>query len=247
VKALTHFSVLLLLVATPAIVCQQAESDKPQPRVFVTDSDSWQVSGGSGGGYSGFSGGFGGGSSGGARPQTAEVIKTMGERCPHIIVNNRLEASDYVLRLEHEGGKGILRKQDKVAVFVRKSGDAIFSKSTLSVGGSVQGACEAIGAHWTANAAALAAMPDPNAARVVAAVVPAATQPAMASLTVESNIAGADIEVDGEFVGNAPSTVSVTPGKHTISIKKKGYADWSRTMNVSGSNVRLSAELETKS
>jgi hypothetical protein len=50
--------------------------------------------------------------------------------------------------------------------------------------------------------------------------------------------------VDGGFVGSTPSTISVTPGQHTISVKKKGYTDWSRTMNVSGSAVRVSAELE---
>lgn len=78
----------------------------------------------------------------------------------------------------------------------------------------------------------------------VAAATSANAAPAMASLTVESLVSGADIEVDGNFVGNTPSTVSVTPGQHTITVKKKGYADWSRTMNVSGSSVHLSAELE---
>ncbi len=68
----------------------------------------------------------------------------------------------------------------------------------------------------------------------------------MASLAVESNVTGADIEVDGSFVGNTPSTVSVAPGQHTIAVKKKGFGDWSRTMNVSGSGVRVSAELEAK-
>lgn len=71
-----------------------------------------------------------------------------------------------------------------------------------------------------------------------------AVAPLMASLTVESSVAGADIEVDGSFVGSTPSTVSVVPGQHTIVVKKKGYADWSRSMNVSGSGVHLSAELE---
>lgn len=67
-----------------------------------------------------------------------------------------------------------------------------------------------------------------------------------ASLTVDSSITGADIEVDGSFVGSTPSTISVQPGQHTITVKKKGYADWSRTMNVSGSGVHVSADLEAK-
>ena len=77
-----------------------------------------------------------------------------------------------------------------------------------------------------------------------AGVNPAAVAVSMASLTVESPVAGADIEVDGAFVGSTPSTVSVAPGQHTIAVKKKGYTDWSRTMTVSGSGVRVSAELE---
>jgi hypothetical protein len=40
-----------------------------------------------------------------------------------------------------------------------------------------------------------------------------------------------------------PSTLTVTPGQHTIAVKKKGYADWTRTMNVSGTSVHLSADL----
>ena len=48
----------------------------------------------------------------------------------------------HVVELDHEGGKGLLAHKDKVAVFVQTSGDSIFSKSTLSVGGSVQDACD---------------------------------------------------------------------------------------------------------
>ena len=70
---------------------------------------------------------------------------------------------------------------------------------------------------------------------------PAATT---ASLTIESSQPGADIEIDGNFVGDTPSTVSVAAGQHTITVKKKGYADWSRTMTISGGTVRLNADLE---
>ena len=222
------------------------ESAAPaSPRVFVTDSDSWQMSGSSGAGAGAGAGHF----SGGARPQTAEVIKTMGQRCPRMIVNNRSDASDYILRLEHEGGKGMLAHKDKVVVFVRTSGDSIFSKSTLSVGGAVQDACAAIQAHWGAHGQEIAAlrvagggvMPAQGTAGAAAA---AAT---MASLTIDASVPNSDIEVDGSFVGSTPSTVSVTPGKHTIAVKRKGFADWSRTMVVSGSGVRLNAEMEPTS
>lgn len=66
----------------------------------------------------------------------------------------------------------------------------------------------------------------------------------MANLTVESNISGADIEIDGAFVGNTPSTVALAPGSHQIVVKKEGFTNWSRTLNVTGGTVHLSAELE---
>ena len=63
-------------------------------------------------------------------------------------------------------------------------------------------------------------------------------------LAIDSNPPNADIEIDGGFVGNTPSTVPVAPGSHNIAVKKKGFADWTRTLNVSGGNVHLNAELE---
>jgi hypothetical protein len=73
------------------------------------------------------------------------------------------------------------------------------------------------------------------------AQMPAAIQ---ASLAIDSTPSGADIEIDGVFVGNTPSTVTVDPGSHQIAVKKKGYADWGKTMNITGGTIHLSAELE---
>ncbi len=90
-------------------------------------------------------------------------------------------------------------------------------------------------------------MPPPSATDPVAtpAVATVAT-PTAASLTIDSSVPGADIEVDGAFAGNTPSTLTLTPGQHTIAVKKKGYADWTRTMNVAGTGVHLNADLEAK-
>jgi hypothetical protein len=65
-----------------------------------------------------------------------------------------------------------------------------------------------------------------------------------ANLVIDSAPPAADIEIDGAFVGNTPSTVSVAPGSHQIVVKKKGFADWTKTLNVTSGNVHLSAELE---
>ncbi|MFY9853654.1 MAG: PEGA domain-containing protein [Terracidiphilus sp.] len=75
--------------------------------------------------------------------------------------------------------------------------------------------------------------------------VPTAAAPeSQASLVIDSSPPGADIEVDGGFVGNTPSTVSVAPGSHRITVKKKGFSDWARSVNVTGGNVHLNAELD---
>jgi hypothetical protein len=64
-------------------------------------------------------------------------------------------------------------------------------------------------------------------------------------LLLESTPSGADIEIDGNFVGSTPSAVEVTEGDHAVSVKKTGFKTWERTMKVStGSSVHLAAELE---
>ncbi len=70
-----------------------------------------------------------------------------------------------------------------------------------------------------------------------------ATQ-AEAAVSVNSTPAGADIEIDGSFVGNTPSKVTLTPGTHTVVVKKSGFGDWSKTLTVTSGTITLSAELE---
>jgi len=67
---------------------------------------------------------------------------------------------------------------------------------------------------------------------------------AQANLAIESSPPGADIEVDGNFVGNTPSTVIVKPGDHEVKIAKKGFTDWTRKLTVTGGTVHLSAGLD---
>ncbi|HET9307302.1 MAG TPA: PEGA domain-containing protein [Candidatus Sulfotelmatobacter sp.] len=84
--------------------------------------------------------------------------------------------------------------------------------------------------------------PNAPAQQIAAVVSPSSTS---AKLQLESNPSGADIEVDGGFVGNTPSDVQVAEGDHTVAVKKAGFKDWERKMKVSGgSSVHLNAELE---
>lgn len=80
-----------------------------------------------------------------------------------------------------------------------------------------------------------------SAPAVAAASAPAA---ASCSLVVASTPSGADIEIDGGFVGNTPSTVTVLAGSHQVVVKKAGFTDWSRTLNVTGGTINLNATLD---
>jgi hypothetical protein len=115
--------------------------------VYISDSQSWQTSGG----FGGSSDGFGGLSRGGARPQTAEIIKTFNEKCPNCIVTGIKEKADYVVILEHEGGKDLISRDNKFALF-NKDGDVIKSGSTRSLGNAVKEACRIIKNDWRAPA-----------------------------------------------------------------------------------------------
>lgn len=124
--------------ATPTAT-QQAPPSDGKIRIYVTDSESWEVTGGWGASH----GAGGGATAGGARPQTAEIIKTFNERCPQYTVTNNKERANYAVTLDHEGGKGLIRHRNKIAVF-NKDGDAIFSDSTRELANSVKDACAAI-------------------------------------------------------------------------------------------------------
>lgn len=65
-------------------------------------------------------------------------------------------------------------------------------------------------------------------------------------LDIASNPAGADIEIDGKFVGSTPSSISIALGDHEISIKKNGFAVWTRKMAVSSGHVNVNAELQAE-
>jgi hypothetical protein len=43
-----------------------------------------------------------------------------------------------------------------------------------------------------------------------------------AEIAVTSNPLGCEIQLDGKFVGNTPSTIGVSSGEHTIDISKTG-------------------------
>ena len=66
-----------------------------------------------------------------------------------------------------------------------------------------------------------------------------------AKLQIDSTPSGADIELDGSYVGSTPSDIHVTEGDHMVLVRKPGFKNWERKLKSTGGNsVHLSAELE---
>ncbi len=126
------WSAILTVLFSSALFCQQG------PRVYIADSQSWE----SGGGFAASRDGGAGGFHGGARPQTVEVMKTFQQRCPKVTITSEKSKADFVVLLDHEGGKGLSR-DNKIAVF-NSQGDLIKTSSTRVLGNAVKDACSAI-------------------------------------------------------------------------------------------------------
>jgi len=134
-----------ILLATQIVSAQQPEKEKT--RVYVADSRTWQVSGSSGTPEAPSSSVV----VEHAGPQAAEIIKTVGEQCPDLIVTSRRDKSDFVLLIE--GKQSFLHRINEVVVF-NHSGDAVYSHSSNNLAHSVKEACTAIkqGVHVASNA-----------------------------------------------------------------------------------------------
>jgi PEGA domain len=89
--------------------------------------------------------------------------------------------------------------------------------------------------------------PAPASSGTPPAAAPATSAPAsgdQARLQVSSTPDGADIEIDGSFVGNTPSTIGVAAGQHKITVTKAGFNPWERTISISSGQVSVNATLE---
>lgn len=86
---------------------------------------------------------------------------------------------------------------------------------------------------------------SPAAGPVAATTTPGLAAPVAAPsmVTVSSSLDGADIELDGVFIGSTPTTVQVMPGSHNLTVKR-GPAVWSRTVQIQpGGSVTIKAVL----
>ncbi len=76
---------------------------------------------------------------------------------------------------------------------------------------------------------------------------PAAPELAKATsvkLSIVSTPDAADIEIDGNFMGNTPSMIELSPGDHTVAVSKKDFKPWQRKIKLAAGDIKLNAELE---
>ena len=71
---------------------------------------------------------------------------------------------------------------------------------------------------------------------------------AAASVQLSSDPPGAEITIDGSYVGNTPSLIKLGPGTHSIRMTMPGYAPWVRSIETAaGESRNFAATLEKTS
>ncbi len=71
------------------------------------------------------------------------------------------------------------------------------------------------------------------------------TEALPSTVTITSAPTGCDIDIDGKFMGNTPSTLKLPPGEHFVSVEKEGLTPWERQLTVaSGGSITINATLE---
>jgi hypothetical protein len=86
-----------------------------------------------------------------------------------------------------------------------------------------------------------------DAAKTETASTPGAASPEAMASTIElkSNPDGAEISIDGKYVGNTPTTLHLSVGDHAIKFEKPGFKTWERTLTITpGESTTIPATLE---
>ena len=71
--------------------------------------------------------------------------------------------------------------------------------------------------------------------------------PVSTEIAFTSTPDGADIELDGRFMGSTPSTIGVPGGDHTVRISKRGFQPFEKQLHATGGTITLHADLNPQS
>jgi hypothetical protein len=73
---------------------------------------------------------------------------------------------------------------------------------------------------------------------------PGSPEQSVDQVSLTSEPAGAEIQIDGKFFGNTPAVLALAPGEHKVQVTSAGKT-WERTLTVSvGSKLVVNAILE---
>ena len=135
-------TIALLFLISLAFASDQTQQPTPshRPVVWVQPSDSWKVGGSVGGDRDVIIGS----THGGKEPQTAKIYQLLQHRsdCSGVAPNMIQEKADYIMLVEHGGGKG-----NRWAVS-NKDGDVIGSGESFILSNSVSDACRVVMKDW---------------------------------------------------------------------------------------------------
>jgi len=143
--------------------------------------------------------------------------------------------------------KGKLRSQ--FYTLVAEKGDAAKAAAAPASGKAAPEAAGSAVQPATGKAAPAAATGNAVQPAAQTSAVVAAAEPSSARQTVKcsftSTPAGAEVTVDGRYVGSTPSVVGLTTGTHVVVVSTAGYAQWKRELAVeAGSELTVNAVLE---
>jgi PEGA domain len=68
----------------------------------------------------------------------------------------------------------------------------------------------------------------------------------VATLEFWSSPPGADLYVDGALVGKTPSSLTISLGEHTITMRKPNFGSWQRKMQITDGKRKITGYLEQK-
>jgi plastocyanin len=84
-----------------------------------------------------------------------------------------------------------------------------------------------------------------DAAGVTPSTPTAPVETMFSTIELKSNPDGAEISIDGKYVGNTPTTLHLSVGDHAIKFEKPGFKPWERTLTITpGETTTIPATLE---
>lgn len=88
--------------------------------------------------------------------------------------------------------------------------------------------------------------PVVSAGPIISPSAPKPTSQPPAILEFVSSPIGADIYLDGDYVGKTPLKLTVAPGEHALVMRKQDYGTWQQKLQASAGSRRVAGYLERK-